>query len=253
MIFCCPVWIIAKTSYTRRYHRLENIQTSLDTPHSDLLLYKNYAENICKKVTAGISALRRLKDFGDRETLLSVYNALIYPYFKYCCEVWDVFGETQSKRLQKLQNRAARIITNLSNDVDHSIALGELSWEPLKADRKKTKAKMMYKLLNNVGPNSFTNLFSYKSELTNYNLQDISSGLQLPKPRTNNMKKSFMYDGAFLWNSIPREIRGSTSLNSFQEKIATCTDIWKDKSAVKYMHVYRGYPVNSLITFFCSL
>ena len=125
--------------------------------------------------------------------------------------------------MQKLQNRAARIITNLSNDVDHSIALGELSWEPLKADRKKTK--MMYKLLNNVGPNSLTNLFSYKSELTSYNLRDISSGLHLPKPRTNNMKKSFMYDGAFLWNSIPREIRGSTSLNSFQNKIATCIDI----------------------------
>ena len=101
------------------------------------LSWNSNTENICKKVTAGISALRRLKDFADRETLLFVYNALIYPYFKYCFEVWDVFGETQSKRLQKLQNRAARIITNLSNDVDHSIALGELSWEPLKADRKK--------------------------------------------------------------------------------------------------------------------
>ena len=55
---------------------------------------------------------------------------------------------------------------------------------------------MMYKLLNNVGPNSLTNLFSYKSELTNYSLRDISSGLHLPKPRTNKMKKSFMYDGA---------------------------------------------------------
>ena len=118
--------------------------------------------------------------------------------------------------MQKLQNRAARIISNLSNDVDHSITLGELSWEPLKADRKKTE--MMYKLLNNVGPNSLTNLFSNKSELTNYNLRDISCGPHLPKPRTNNMKKSFMYDDAFLWNSIPREIRGSTSLNSFKKR-----------------------------------
>ena len=31
-----------------------------------------------------------------------------------------VFGETQSKRLQKLQNRAARIIMNMSNDVHHA-------------------------------------------------------------------------------------------------------------------------------------
>ena len=31
--------------------------------------------------------------------------------------------------------------------------------------------------------------------------------------------------GALLWNSIPREVRESTSLNYFQKKIATCNDI----------------------------
>jgi hypothetical protein len=41
----------------------------------------------------------------------------------------------------------------------------------------------MYKVLNRMGPKSLTNLFSYKSEKTNYNLRDISSGLSLPKPR----------------------------------------------------------------------
>ena len=104
------------------------------------LSWNSNTDNICKQITAGISALRRLKDFADKQTLLSVYNALVYPYFKYCCEVWDVFGETQSKRLQKLQNRAARIITNLSNDVDHSIALREICWKPIKADMNKRYA-----------------------------------------------------------------------------------------------------------------
>ena len=78
-----------------------------------------------------------------------------------------------------------------------------------------------------MGPTSLTNCFTYKNEITNCNLRDISSSLCLPKPRTNNMKKSFMYDGAFHWNSIPKEIRESTSLTSFQNKIATCIDIWK--------------------------
>jgi hypothetical protein len=34
------------------------------------------------------------------------------------------------------------------------------------------------------------------------------------------MKNSFMYDGAYLWNSIPREIRESETLSSFRNKIA---------------------------------
>ena len=104
----------------------------------------------------------------NEDALLSVYNALIYPNYKYCCEVWDVFGEAQSiiKRLQKLQNRAARIIKNLGNNVDHTFALHELGWGPLKDDRRKIKAKMMNEVLNKMGPTSLGNLFTYKDEVT---------------------------------------------------------------------------------------
>ncbi|CAB3998795.1 Hypothetical predicted protein [Paramuricea clavata] len=55
------------------------------------LSWKSNTENICKKITSGISALRRLKEFADKQALLSVYNAIVRPYFDYCCEVWDVF------------------------------------------------------------------------------------------------------------------------------------------------------------------
>ena len=157
-------------------------------------------------------------------TLVSLYNAIVRPYFDYCCEVWDVFGETQSKRLQKLQNRAAIIIMNMSNDVHHSFVLQALGWKTLEAERKKAKGKMMYKLLNNMGPQSLANLFTYKDEVTGYNLRNISSSLCLPHPHTNNMKRSFMDDGAFLWNSIPRDIKDSKSLSSFRTKIATHID-----------------------------
>jgi hypothetical protein len=55
----------------------------------------------------------------------------------------------------------------------------------------RAKTKMMYKILNNMGPKSLAKLFLYKNEKINYNLWGIASGLSLPKPRTNNMKKKF--------------------------------------------------------------
>ena len=88
--------------------------------------------------------------------------------------MWDVVGETRSKRLQKLQNRAARIIMNMHNDIDYSSALHALGWEPLKLMRKKAKAKLMYKTLKKMGPESITNLFTYKSEVTDHKLRGIS-------------------------------------------------------------------------------
>ena len=80
----------------------------------------------------------------------------------------------------------------------HTIALHALGWEPLETERKKAKAKMMYKVLNKTGPKSLTNLFSYKSEKTNYHLRDISSCFCLPKPRTNNMKNVVCTTGHIL-------------------------------------------------------
>ncbi len=42
--------------------------------------------------------------------------------------------------------------------------------------------------------------------------------------RTNYLKKSFLYDGSSLWNSIPTEIKESESLSSFRTKIAAYID-----------------------------
>ena len=105
------------------------------------LYWKPDTDIICKKITS----LRRVKPFiAEKNSLISIYNAIVRPIFDHCSEVWDVsVGEMQSKRLQKLQNRAARIISNMSNDVHHSIAFCVLGWEPLRIMKKKAKARMM--------------------------------------------------------------------------------------------------------------
>ena len=46
-----------------------------------------------------------------RITLHCVYNALIQSQFDYCNIAWDNCGKTLFDRLQKLQNRAARVLT----------------------------------------------------------------------------------------------------------------------------------------------
>ena len=167
-------------------------------------------------------AIRRLREYLDKDSLLSVYNALVQPYFNYCCEIWDVFGTTQSNRLQKLHNTAARIITRSSNEVNQKNVLDKLGWQTLDEQRQKAKAKLMFKVLNNQGPKSLTNLFTSKStETPKYNLRGISSNVCIPKPRTNSLKKSFSYNGAVTWNSLPTDIKESKSVAQFVRKIAT--------------------------------
>ena len=70
---------------------------------------------------------------------------------------------------------------------------------------------MMSKILNGLGPEALTDLFTYKSEMTN------SDSFYLPQPRTDNMKNSFMYHGARLWNSILKKVKKIKSLSYFQK------------------------------------
>ena len=136
---------------------------------------------------------------------------MIQPYFSYCCEVWDVFGETQSKRLQKLQNRAARVIASVPNDVDQQTVLDLLGWKTLK-ERLKTKAKTMFKIIHNMGTNCLKNeIIIFVTAQPHYGCQSHGS---------NSLKKSFMYDGAFICDSLPEIIRESKTLSIFERKIA---------------------------------
>jgi hypothetical protein len=229
---------VAKTEFLLigSHHKLNNLdsQPSVNIGHDSIkqvqhsrhsrvlgveidenLSWNKHIENVVKKVTSGIGAMRRIRDFVDRETLSSIYNALIRPHFDYCSEVWDTLGVGLSSRLQKLQNRAARIIMNLRYNTPGIEAINALGWEPLETRRAKSKVKQMYKVLNDLAPSSLATLFVRKRNITEYDLRGSSTSLQLPLPKTENLKKSFCYDGAKLWNSLPADMRDSDTLPTF--------------------------------------
>ena len=60
----------------------------------------------------------------------------------------------------------------------------------------------MFKILNGKTP---TYQFSVRG--TGYNIGDSKMILNVPKPWTGYMKKSFCYSGAVLFNSLPQDIR----------------------------------------------
>ena len=81
---------------------------------------------------------------------------------------------------------------NMNNDVEYTIALNSLGWKTLEVQRKKAKAKLMFKLLNNLGPKSLTILLTKKCEVTKYDLRNSSISLHLPQPRTNKKKNLYV-------------------------------------------------------------
>ena len=170
-----------------------------------------HIEKVCKKISSAIGALKRIRSFITTKTAVEVYFALIQPHFDYCCSVWDGLGETLSTKIQKLQNRAVRIITRSSYDTIASVLLNALQLDNLYVRRRKLKGQLMFKILKgNILRSYLRTLFSIRN--TEYKLKNNQFKLNFPKPRTNYLKRSLSYDGALLWNSLPEESYSISSL-----------------------------------------
>ena len=150
------------------------------------LTWSKHIEEITKKITAGISALKRLRGFASRDVLVSVYNALIMPHFDYCCEVWDsLLGSVLAERLQKLHSRCARVIMRYKNEAGQSeLALPHLGWSLLSERRFHIKARQMFKVLHDLAPARLCNIFRNSCSANSYQLRNADNKLALPLPKT---------------------------------------------------------------------
>ena len=183
------------------------------------LSWASHTDNICKKVSSGIAGIKQIRDFISQETAVLIYNSLVRPWFDYCDVVWDNLPATLAKRLQKLQNRAARVITRESYEVRSESIRQRLGWANLTQSRMQHKAITVFKILSDSGPTCLKELFRQRQ--SQYGLRQNQHRLQLPKPRTNFMKRTIAYDGAKLWNSLPAYIKGQKTVASFKRELSS--------------------------------
>lgn len=194
---------------------------SLGMHIDERLSWDDHINYTSRKVSSAIGGLKQVRPFISEKTAILIYKSLILPYFDYCDIVWDHFSAHQATRLQKLQNRAARVITKHGYEVrSHDIRI-KLGWKTLSERRIQHRAIMMYKALNGLAPSYIVDLFKPLSEYISYSLRSRDMNLHLPKPRTDFLKNSFMYSGAKLWNDLSSELKSKTTLHSFKNHIAS--------------------------------
>ena len=61
---------------------------SLGISIDENLRWQTHIDNLSKKVTSGIGAIKRIRPFVPPSTLHYIYNALIQSHFDYCNLVW---------------------------------------------------------------------------------------------------------------------------------------------------------------------
>ena len=190
---------------------------SLGVIIDDRLDWHSHIEKLTKKIASGIGCLKRVRHLIPASTLHLLYQALVKPHFDYCDIVWGSCGITLRDKLQKLQIRAARVLTFSSYDADATKLLEFLSWKNLTSQQEIHRVTMVFKCLHGLAPEYLNSKFRWRNSA--YDLRDSENKLNVPLPRTNYYRKSFSYSGATLWNSLPCDIRNTESLGLFKRKI----------------------------------
>jgi hypothetical protein len=157
----------------------------------ETLSWDEHIETICAKVGAGVGTLKRIKPYIPEKLLQSIFSALIQPYFYYCSPLWYICNKTLKDKLQKCQDREARIIAGASYEVRSADVLLALEWKNLDSRRCMSKMALLYKFLNNFSaPNLRELLIKSNSLQTDYDLRNSHTDLALPKPRREFLKKA---------------------------------------------------------------
>ena len=65
--------------------------TYLGIEVDEALGWQSQADAVCKNVSAGLGAPKRIRSLVPRQTLLQMYEALVLPYLDYCSEVWGAW------------------------------------------------------------------------------------------------------------------------------------------------------------------
>ena len=137
--------------------------------------------------------------------------------FDYCDIAWSNLLQQDIDRLQRLQNRSARIITRCSRS---SEAIEQLHWPTLSSRRSYHKAKLVFLCLHSLVPSYFSLYFTRFSNIHNYSTR-WNMRLSLPNVKQNFGKRTFLFTGANIFDKLPLNIVKSENIQTFCRRSKT--------------------------------
>jgi len=191
------------------------------------LSWEQHIDNLCTKISPKVELLRRIKYKLGKSQLIDIYNSIVQPHIDYCITVWGYAADVHLNKIQRIQNRAARIITN---NYDWSVRglflVKQLGWYNIKERRDYFMALQSFKANSNLLPEYICKKFTPITEIHNVHTRSSTSGhLIIPKPNCEIFKQSLNFNGPRMWNSMTKDIRDSTTVQTFKSRYKKQVDI----------------------------
>ena len=165
--------------------------------------------------------IKRIRRYLSRESTEMLVHEYITSRIDYCDSLLYRLPNYQLSKLQRVLNASNRLVCNAPRFCHISHLLRGLHWLPVKARIQFKILFITFKAIYGLAPKYLCDLLTFKSSL--YNLRSSGSILlSMPAVRSKTLgDRAFMVAAPRLWNSLPKELRAITNVNSFKGHIKT--------------------------------
>ena len=199
--------------------KVKNLGSGFDS-NLDMLSNVN---NICSSSFYYIYNIRRIRKYLSHRTAISLIHEFITSKLDYRNSLLYGLPTSHINKLQRVQNTAARLVTNTPRICHITPILKDLRWLPIKYRIGFKIVLLTFKCFYGLAAQYLVDLIAVAAQ-SRYNLRSRNATLLV---RANARCLPTLGDRTFqsaapkLWNSLPAEIRNIQSLTSFKRALKT--------------------------------
>lgn len=170
----------------------------------DKLTFKQHVSSLCKKAAMQVNALSRLSNLLTEDLKYKIFTAFVVSNFLYCPAVWHLCSLSDTKKMERMQERALRFVLN-DHESNYKKLLKKTKRPSLYMIRQQAIVLEIHKILNKFSPQFLHDLFKIKEN--EYDMRKKFVAELYPFKTIKFGKKSLKYHGTVLWNSLDNEQR----------------------------------------------
>lgn len=207
-----------KTSYILHRHTLTSVSSAkyLGCTFTSNLQWSQHVSNIYNKANRTLEFLKRNLNISATSVKTNAYKSLVRPIVD-ASPVWDPYHKTEIDRIEMVQRRGARYVTNrFGNRSSVSSMIQHLEWRSLESRRRDARLALFYKIEHGeVAIRKEGRLI--RPRRSTRNTHDKS--YLLPSTNKDCRKYSFFPRTIRDWNSLPPETVSAPSLEVFKASV----------------------------------
>ena len=184
------------------------------------LKMKSHVDYISKKVAKKIGFLARISRKLPIQLRILLYKSIISPHFEYCPSILFTCDGNEFAKLQKLQNRAMRVILRCGKTTTVASMLEALCWMSVKQRIMFQTMIQVFRIKYQLAPSCMTRNVNYVRDAHTYPMRN-DDDFRLQTVTKTSTTKTIFHKGLQMFNGLPTEIKSENNISQFKRLLAT--------------------------------